>query len=260
MAKIIKQSYRGRRCFWYCGNNSTEWTIKWRGNRSITPIFIYSWHNQKKKNKRTRTYWQKSASLYSSLNNNDAYQENFQTTEQDVKWRTPLQKVYEMILTKTNRYARESKNIQTFATSTAVTKIFIEFLIFCGLPQIAKRTWELERRQWFRNIFGRESRGTYLELKSEVRNNQNDKLPFAWDAQCYFYSIENFSHLSIDEMIVQYYGHIVYNSLWCQNQLDGYKHWTMCRDDGFFLVQIVLFLLWKRKLDIKSLGTRVVNK
>lgn len=117
---------------------------------------------------------------------------------------------------------QEVKNKQTFSTSSDEIKTFIGFLFFAGYHTLPSERdyWSEDEDLGIPLVRNAMSRNTYLELKSafpvqdnsQAENNKQDKSfkirPLVDLVNSNFQKRGVFrKYLSIDEIIVRYYGH-----------------------------------------------------
>jgi hypothetical protein len=174
----------------------------------------------------------------------------------------------------TLRYAAEQKNKPTFSVEIEDIKIFIGFLIFSGYNRLPSE------RDYFSDaedlgvqlVKDAMNRNRYLEVKSLLHLQDNSKAnenkhDRAFKIRPLLDALnENFrkwgifqKHLSIDEMMVRYYGrHGLKHFIRGKTIRFGYKLWALCGDSGYCFN----FSLYCGKEAVQSnnpLGTRVVT-
>ena len=157
--------------------------------------------------------------------------------------------VYGMIVEETNRYAKEVKNKLNFNVTKDEIKTFIGFLIFSGY-----HTLPSERDYWAEAedlgvaiVKNSMTRNFYLELKKLLhfqdnklhQHNKHDKSfkirPLIEMLSKNFQKWGIFhENLSVDEMIVRYYGHHTLKQFIKAKPIRfGYKLWALCGNDGY---------------------------
>lgn len=183
--------------------------------------------------------------------------------------------VYNMIVEETLRYANQ-KNKHSFSISVDEIKIFLGFLIFSGY-----HTLPSERDYWSESedlgiplVRNAMSRNAYLEIKSLIHFQDNTKADQNKHDKSFKISPliqmvnSNFSkwgvfqsNLSIDEMIVRYYGHHPLKQFIRAKPIRfGYKLWAMCGNDGYCFNFSLYCGKDQADISMDSLGTRVVTK
>lgn len=200
--------------------------------------------------------WNKSEPNYETVNFQDC-QPMIEVVKEQVSNATPLEifecyfddAVYDLLLTETIRYARTQKNKHEYLTSKEEIKIFIGFLIFTGYHSLpSERDYWSEREDLgvslVKNAF---SRNAYTELKSmihftdnsQANENKHDRSfkirPLLTMLNERFRQWGIFhEHLSIDEMIVRYYGHHPIKQFIKAKPIRfGFKLWALCGDNGY---------------------------
>lgn len=183
--------------------------------------------------------------------------------------------IYETIVQETVKYAVTQKNKHGFLVTKDEIKILIGFLIYSGY-----HTLPSERDYWSDDddlgqtiVKNAMSRNAYRELKSVIHFQDNTKAQDNKNDRCFKIRPlldrvnENFrkfgifqENLSVDEMIVRYYGHHSLKQFIRAKPIRfGYKLWAMCGEDGY----CYCFSLYTGKETQQlsdPLGTRVVLK
>lgn len=184
------------------------------------------------------------------------------------------QEVYQLIVDETIRYATAQKNRATFTVAVEDIKIFIGFLIFSGYHRLPSERdyWSDSEDLGIQLVKSAMSRNQYLELKallhlqdnSKASQNKNDR---AFKIRSLVDIInKNFrkwgifqKHLSIDEMMVKYYGHHGLKQFIRGKPIRfGYKLWAMCGDSGYCF-NFSLYCGKETTQGSGPLGTRVVT-
>ncbi|GFW33192.1 piggyBac transposable element-derived protein 2 [Trichonephila clavipes] len=161
-----------------------------------------------------------------------------------------LRKTYlEHILTETEKYAKQWKNKPDFSLTIEELKTFIGFLIFSGYHTLSSERdyWSDEEDLMVPIVKNSMTRNRYLEIKSmihfadnnEAKSQANDrafkirKLITEMNANFQKWGIFD-KHLSIDEMMIRYYGHHYFKQYIKGKPIRfGYKMWALCGNNGY---------------------------
>lgn len=228
--------------------------------------------------------WRKTTPHYKHGQMGHKWEENLGNMKKSVEVLSPVQvfeqifdsSVYDLIIQETNRYANAEKNKHGYSASIDDIKIFIGFLIFTGYHRLPS-----ERDYWSEDedlrvdlVRNAMSRNAYLELKSVIHFQDNTTAAQHKDDKCFkirpLVEIVNANfrkwgichkNLSIDEMIVRYYGHHSLKQFIRAKPIRfGYKLWAMCGEDGY-CYNFSLYCGKESGQNLEeSLGTRVVTK
>lgn len=182
--------------------------------------------------------------------------------------------VYNLIVEETIRYATVDKNKQTFFCSIEDIKIFVGFLIFSGYHTLPSERdyWSDSEDLGVQLVKDALSRSAYLEMKSLIHFQDNSKANISKDDRAFkirpFIDMINTNYrqwgifeknLSIDEMMVRYYGHHTLKQYMRGKPIRfGYKLWAMCGDSGF-CYNFSLYCGKEPTQQEYPLGTRVVT-
>lgn len=182
-------------------------------------------------------------------------QVKIQKLRQDLGSLTPLQlfekfiteELLEHIRGETIRYAKCVKNNPDFSIDVEELKVFLGILLFSGYHHVPS-----ERMFWSRDedlgiaiVQKAMSRNRYIKIKSMLHFanndvlNKDDKLfkirPIIEKLNDSFQQFGTFtSHLSIDEMMVKYFGHHGLKQFIKGKPIRfGYKLWALCASNGY---------------------------
>lgn len=239
---------------------------------------------KKVEKKNITAQWRRISPSYTQKPTGNTYEINSNTLKTSLVDFTPVNifeeffdnNVYEMILDESKRYAATQKNKHDISITIDELKVFVGFLIFSGY-----HTLPSERDYWSDQedlgepiVKNAMSRNAYLELKSiihfqdnsKANENKNDK---SFKISPLFQMINtNFrkwgifhAHLSIDEMIVRYYGHHSLKQFIKGKPIRfGYKLWALCGEDGFcYNFSLYCGKDLSQTVHVEPLGTRVVT-
>ena len=202
--------------------------------------------------------WKKKQSTNSKMDNrNSDHTANFESlkTVCDNKSCTELfelffsDKLFEHILKETARYAAESKNESSFTLSKEELKSFLGILLLSGYHKVPseRHYWSTEEDLGVDIVKNALSRNRYLQIKSMLHFTDNSlaqqkRLDKGFIVRQLFDIVQkNFnqfglfeSNLSIDEMIVRYYGHPSLKQFIRGKPIRfGYKLWAACGSSGY---------------------------
>ncbi|XP_045110881.1 piggyBac transposable element-derived protein 2-like [Portunus trituberculatus] len=157
--------------------------------------------------------------------------------------------IYDYIVKETVRYASSSKNMCDFTFTVDELKIFIGILLFSGYHKVPSERdyWSTDKDLGVQIIQKAMSRNRYKLLKSvihfcnneEAKDNTHDK---GFRIRSLFSLVkESFQQfgvfeecLSVDEMIVKYYGHNSLKQFIRGKPIRfGYKLWALCGVSGY---------------------------
>lgn len=157
--------------------------------------------------------------------------------------------VFQLMVEETVRYARIQKNKHEFDVSVADLKVFIGFLLFSGYHTLPgeRDYWSEEEDLGVNIVKNAFSRNAYLLLKAMIHFQDNSKATESKHDKGFkirplmelmnekFQQWGVFQkHLSVDEMIVRYYGHHSVKQFIRNKPIRfGYKLWALCGDSGY---------------------------
>ncbi|KFM60345.1 PiggyBac transposable element-derived protein 2, partial [Stegodyphus mimosarum] len=213
--------------------------------------------NNSRKRKRESIVWTNESPAYTFGNLENLSKRNSDILTAQTNNMSPVElfeeffteSVYDMIVEETNRYAHEMKNKLNYNVTKDEIKTFIGFLILSGY-----HTLPSERDYWAEAddlgvtiVKNAMTRNFYLELKRLLhfqdnklhQYNKNDKSfkirPLLEMLSKNFQKWGIFhENLSVDEMIVRYYGHHTLKQFIKSKPIRfGYKLWALCGNDGY---------------------------
>lgn len=239
---------------------------------------------KKRKIQQPTAEWEETAPVYSMCPTGNIAEENLRKLKDTLANLSPIamfektfdDELLDFVVEETTRYATTQKNKHNFSVTREEIKIFIGFLIFSGYHTLPSERdyWSEEEDLGISLVKNAMSRNAYLKIKSvihfqdnsKVEENKKDKSfkikPLLEKVNNNFRKWGIFhQNLSIDEMIVRYYGHNTLKQFIRAKPIRfGYKLWAMCGHDGY----CYNFSLYCGKEEGTSptdpLGTRVVTK
>lgn len=240
--------------------------------------------SKKQKLSRTEACWEKKEPIYNFSRENFAEVDckKVENLKEQLGSLTPLQifekilpeSILEHIRDETIRYARCTKNDQDFSLDVAELKVFIGILLFSGYHQVPS-----ERMYWSRDddlgveiIRNAMARNRYIKIKAMLHFANNDKLdktdrlfkirPLVNKINESFQQFGTFtSHISIDEMIVKYFGHHGLKQFIRGKPIRfGYKLWALCSSSGYCFKFIVYTGKETQQQVGMNLGSKVVTE
>lgn len=180
----------------------------------------------------------------------------------------------EYIKEETLRYSQRVKNDTSFTLDIDELKCFIGILLFSGYHQVPSERmyWSTDADLGVPIVQAGMSRTRYAKIKSMLHFADNDKLdkvdrayklrPLIEKMNEKFQQFGIFtSYLSVDEMIVKYYGHHGLKQFIRGKPIRfGYKLWALCASNGY----CYKFVFYTGKETSKqpglTLGSRVVTE
>lgn len=195
-------------------------------------------------------------------------------TEVNIFERFLSEDVLNAIITETHRYARDVKNDANFEITKDELKVFIGVLILSGYHQLPSERdyWSEDEDLSVALVRNAIPRNRYMEIKAMLHFANNAEINQHTHDRGYKVRMlidkfnENFQkwgvfdkHLSIDEMMVRYYGHHPLKQYIKGKPIRfGYKFWAICGSNGY----CYKFDLYAGKAVSsvqQPLGTRVVK-
>ena len=187
--------------------------------------------------------------------------------------------IVNLIVEETERYAREYRNKINFSVHPDEIRVFIGFLIFTGYHKLCSERdyWSEDEDLGIQMVKDSMSRNRYLELKSVLHFNDNRKANENKHDKAFKIKplaqalVQNYQkwgifqeNLSVDEMIVRYYGHHPIKQFIRMKPIRfGYKFWALCGNDGYcynFLLYCGKCQTDEEEFADLSLGSKVVLK
>lgn len=206
-----------------------------------------------------KSNWKKTPPIYTKLSQSGKH--DISTKREELKEQisslTPKEmfeemmneNIYEFIVKETVRYAVNMKNMQDFILTVEEVKVFIGFLLFAGYHKLPaeKLYWSEDEDVGIPIIKKAMSRNKYQKLKTLLHFQDNDLAnenkhdrgfkirPILKMVNESFQKFGIFEeNLSIDEMIVKYYGRSGLKQFIRGKPIRfGYKLWSLCGASGY---------------------------
>ena len=209
-----------------------------------------------KKQKTEEPVWSDSSPHYNGwLKMSDTAEETRQQIAGELRGKTAVEvfekiftpEVFELIQTETLRYAKEVKNDQLFSLSDARLKGFIGILLYSGYnPLPSERMYWSTDDDLSRPIVRQAmTRAEYLKIKTHLHVQNNDNPNKLNDRAFKIRPLMNIINgsfqqfgvfqpkLSVDALLVRYYGQCVKQITSKKPVRLGYKLWAICGSDGY---------------------------
>ena len=214
---------------------------------------------KKKKLSNKEATYTKTIPVYTETPQNDnSCERSLQHMKNKIKDLTPFEigelilnynDMFDYIVRESVRYACASKNISDFSFDPAELRVFLGLLLLSGYHKLPS-----ERHYWSEDddlgldiVKNAMSRNRYQKLKSLIHFNNNDLAndnrhdrgfkvrPLISMMNASFQQFGIFcENLSIDEMIVKYYGHHTLKQFIRGKPIRfGYKLWALCGSNGY---------------------------